>query len=41
MTSVTALPAEIGPGLKAVQSGDPHVPYIMAGAGYPGLLLIT
>ncbi|MCC7059986.1 MAG: hypothetical protein IT508_07105, partial [Burkholderiaceae bacterium] len=27
--------------LHTVRMGDPHLPYIMAGIGYPGLLLVT
>ncbi|HEY7877412.1 MAG TPA: cbb3-type cytochrome c oxidase subunit I, partial [Gemmatimonadaceae bacterium] len=27
--------------LESVRLGDPHIPYIMAGTGYPGLLLVT
>jgi nitric oxide reductase subunit B len=27
--------------LQAVRMGDPHLPYLLAGVGYPGLLLVT
>ncbi len=27
--------------LNMVRMGDPHLPYVMAGIGYPGLLLVT
>ncbi|HEU4585329.1 MAG TPA: cbb3-type cytochrome c oxidase subunit I [Gemmatimonadaceae bacterium] len=27
--------------LNMVRMGDPHLPYVMAGVGYPGLLLVT